>query len=219
MLRRLGLLRFLIGVAYFSVRNMVAILLGTIERLLMGLSWAWERSDDGERLSAQVMEHAGALQADESLAPHSVSAAPAVSKMLATSAALVAAGAGHSGHSRRLPAATQTAGFGKLGEGVRGEAPYETLRMETGDTVGIHADGKRARVNRNARGATGGAGEAPARNDGEYLVAQKAHRSADSSSTNASKVDAGLPSAAQKSRPVASSRSSLHMGSVAARQQ
>ncbi|KAL8446682.1 hypothetical protein Emag_004630 [Eimeria magna] len=198
---------------------MVAILLGTTDRLLLGLSWTWEGSAGGERLSSQVMEHASALQADGTLAAHSVSAAPAVSKMLATSAAIVAAGAGHSGHSGRLPAASEMADSEQPRDGERGGTPYESFRMGTADTQGMHADHKRARVNRNAKGATGGTGDAPARDNGGYPVANKAHRIADANAMNASKVDAGLPSAAQKSRPVPSSRSNLHMGSVAARQQ
>ncbi|KAL8431276.1 hypothetical protein ACSSS7_005361 [Eimeria intestinalis] len=212
-LRRLGILRLLIGVAYFSFRNVVAIVLGTTEHLLMGLSWAWGGPAVGQRLPSEVLEHA--LQAEETLAAHSVSAAPAVSKILATSAALVSAGAGSSGHSGGLPAAIQA----QPEDGKRGQAPYESFQMGAADMGGMHADDKRARISGNANGATASTGEAPTRNDGEYLVAHKAHRTADSNATNASKVDAELPTAAQKSRSVASSRGSLHKGSVAARQQ
>ncbi|KAL8439761.1 hypothetical protein Efla_002663 [Eimeria flavescens] len=219
-LRRLGILRLLIGVASLSLRNMLAVFLGTVERLMMGLSWAWDSRAVGPQTPGDLVEQLGALEGGEHpTVPSASVAAPAVSKLIATSAAFVASATrAQRGGKRRLPM-----------EGVEEAVPAEDSRLPSKAYVSsARLPGGERRANADSRVALAKAQEigldqavrsnpqAPASLGAPSPAAHKPQRAADAGASRLAKT----VHAPQKPRPAGSALNSLYNKiPVAARQQ
>lgn len=141
MLRRLGLLKLIIGVASFSLRHLVALVLGTGERLLMALSRAWERFALDAKSPVEVMEITSDFREATSPPAHSVSvAADALSKLLATSAAIGATAAAPQKRGGRRAKADELYDSVRVRDNGNGavahdkRAPAETRKRGTSET-------------------------------------------------------------------------------------
>lgn len=214
---------YTVQVASFSLRHSLTLVLWVAKRFLMGLSWAWENNAWGEQTPDEIMS--ATLQGAGSPVAHSVSVTgPALSNVLAASAAIAASATAQTGHGRRA-AARETEAFTAVGSKGNWERLDEIEGLGAVNDTGRKPTDDATASSAQARGGKGGIiveGDTSAfvRAPGGPSTAQKPRRIGDvDASAMPSGEAARFPVPQKANIPVKRRGPAVNKASIATRQQ
>lgn len=221
---------------------MLAVALGTLEQLLIGLTWAWESFASNDKPPEQVVDVNAVFQEARIPVADTSVAAPAVSNILATSAAVAAsATVAQRRNGRRItPDEIETLASPMISEQLPTTGNTEFAAAPRGDKGGAFADGIHTPEKTTKSGSRAVAydmhNSAQVRNnerkvtlDNVYSSAysksgapppqRKSHKIVETEPSAPSIGDVPIPPAQPKHPKVANARGKFNTASVAARQQ